>query len=465
MAKQKKAEQSKAKVGDNGLDPGDEASIARINKNISRHNWELDKIKPIAFSVYTGKTIKRVSVRTRILKPEKPWAKGFIEKDVILTGGDAFTLGAPVVPNPITAAVNLGEMDQTEFPRGIGNRRLSLADWIVDPKNPLTARVMVNRVWSWHFGQGLAPNPNNFGATGGHPTHPALLDYLADWFVKHDWSVKKLSELIITSEAFRRSSRHPKHELLQAKDPAHKSYATFLPRRLTAEELRDAMLASSGELNRQIGGVPCRPEINLEVAKQPRQIMGGAASVYEPDRLPKQRNRRTLYAEKIRGLRDPFLELFNQPGADKSCELRETSTVTPQAITLFNSEKVHQRALAFADRLMKVDGLDQEKIQLAFELAFGRPATAREVAACVQHWEKATHEEQGKTYQDREFPSETMRTVMAEKTGEPYDFVEVMPAYERYVSDLQPSQVTAKTRGLAQVCLVIFNSNEFAYLD
>ena len=108
---------------------------------------------------------------------------------------------------------------------------------------------MVNRIWSWHFGRGLAGNPNNFGGTGELPTHPALLDYLADWFMKNGWSVKKLNHLILTSETYRRSSRHPDPESLAEKDPKGQFYARFLPRRLVAEEIRDAMLRVSGELN------------------------------------------------------------------------------------------------------------------------------------------------------------------------------------------------------------------------
>ncbi|MEZ6078901.1 MAG: DUF1553 domain-containing protein [Pirellulaceae bacterium] len=169
-----------------------------------------------------------------------------------------------------------------------------------------------------------------------------MADYLADWFMAHDWSVKSLNELIVSS-TYRRSSRHPDPRELDQRDANREFYAAFVPRRLTAEELRDAMLSASGELNRQVGGIPCRPDINLEVAMQPRQIMGGVASVYEPDPLPSQRNRRSLYAEKIRGLRDPFLESFNQPSPDKACEMRETSTVAPQALTLVNSVETRTR--------------------------------------------------------------------------------------------------------------------------
>ena len=461
----RKKETGDAKVGDNGLDPGDEASLARINKNASRHTWELDRTRPIALAVYTGKTVQRNHVANRLPQPHDPWGKGFVEQDTILSGGDPYARGDSVVPGPLSAASNLGNMNVVEFPGGQGKRRLALANWIVDSRNPLTARVMVNRVWSWHFGKGIAGNPNNFGATGELPTHPQLLDYLADWFMQHDWSVRQLNELILTSEAWRRSSRHPDPGAVKERDPNQHLYAFFQPRRLTAEEFRDAMLATSGELNRQVGGIPCRPDMHLEVANQPRQIMGGTASVYEPDPLPRQRNRRTLYAEKTRGLRDPFLETFNQPGPDKSCELRETSTVAPQALTLLNTPEVQDRSLAFANRLMEIGLHDDAVIRRAFEISLARPPSNSELQACLQHWAASTLEEVGKTYEQVAWTVKIERTVMAEKTGEPYSFVETRPAYRSYVPDLQPSQVSARVRGLAHVCLVLFNANEFAWLD
>ncbi len=454
-----------AKVGDNGLDPGDEASLARMNKNISRHQWELEKVLPIAFSVHTGKTIERNNVSSRIRPPKDPWAKGYIKKDTILTGGNVFAESEPVAPGALSVAAFLGKMKPSKFPESRGKRRKALADWITNPQNPLTARVMVNRVWSWHFGRGIAGNPNNFGATGSLPSHPALLDFLADWFLKHDRSVKKLNELILSSSAYRRSTRHPSPERMVSKDPKGQLYAAFTPRRLTAEELRDSMLSASGELNRRVGGIPCRPDLNQEVAIQPRQIMGGTASVYEPDPLPSLRNRRSVYAEKLRGLRDPFLETFNQPGPDKSCELRATSTVAPQALTLFNAAEIHDRALAFAARLLREKKNPEAIIRRAFSLALGRSPLPDEVDICLTHWKDATSEEKEKLYAKPDFPTEIQRTVMAEKTGQPYDFIEIMPAYKNYIPDLQPAQTNARTRGLAQVCLVLFNLNEFAYLD
>lgn len=460
-----KKETAAAKVGDNGLDPGDEASMARMKKNIERHKLELDRGNPIAFSVVTGNTVTRNSVKDRLPLPADPWKGGKMEKDHILTDGDAYSPGDAVTPGALSAAETLGSMPPSDFPGGKGQRRSALADWIVDEKNPLTARVMVNRVWSWHFGHGLAGNPNNFGGTGALPSHPRLLDHLADWFISNGWSVKKLNELIVTSDAYRRSTFHPDPELVSERDPQQSLYASFLPRRLTAEELRDAMLAASGELNRSIGGIPVRPDLNFEVAMQPRQIMGGTASVYEPDPFPVQRNRRSLYSEKIRGVRDPFLEAFNQPGPDKSCEMRETSTVAPQALTLLNSQEVQDRALAFASSLQQAQLPDKDTIEFAFQRSLGRSASPDELAACLDHWQTATEEEKTKTHPPANFPDKIERTVMAEKTGEPYTFTEHMPAYRSYLPDLQPADTDAKTRGLAQVCLVIFNLNEFAYVD
>lgn len=462
----RKTETGNAKVGDNGLDPGDEASNARIGKNIERHSIEGDRIKPQAHGVYTGKTIKRNSVKGRLQAAAKPWqGPGHLEKDTILTGGDVYSIGDPVTPGALSAAESLGGMQATEFPGNKGKRRLALANWITDEKNPLTARVIVNRVWSWHFGQGLAGNPNNFGGTGAIPTHPELLDHLAHWFVKNAWSIKRLNQLIISSETYQRSSRHPDPALLKKADPAQKLYAIFQPRRLTAEELRDAMLVASGEINREVGGLPARPDINIEVARQPLQIMGGTASVYEPDPLPKQRNRRSLYAEKLRGLRDPFFETFNQPGPSDSCEGRETSTVAPQALTLINAQEMQDRALAFAHRLVQESEDEPQIITRAFKLALGRSPSSGELSTCLAEWKNATAEESKLQPKPVTFPSVIKRTVRAEKTGQFYTFAEHLPVFSIYQPDLQRSDTDARTRGLSHLCIVIFNLNEFAYLD
>ncbi|MDG2123922.1 MAG: PSD1 and planctomycete cytochrome C domain-containing protein, partial [Verrucomicrobiales bacterium] len=305
------------------------------NKWHNRFTWESDRFKPLAFTVYNGKTRTPNANNGRITMPANPMQGGILEQATILTGGDPFSPSEPVSPGVLSAA----DPHRTTLPDSVSGRRTGLAEWIAADTNPLTARVMVNRIWAYHFGRGLAANPNNFGTTGAKPTHPQLLDYLATEFIASGWSVKHIHRLILGSKAYARSTNHPDPDKLAKLDPNATSYAAFSPRRLTAEEIRDAMLTVSGELNPEIGGLPARPDMNLEAALQPRMIMGTFAPSYIPNPKPGQRNRRTLYAHKTRGQRDPFLEVFNQPGPDASCELRDASNVTPQVFTLLNSEE------------------------------------------------------------------------------------------------------------------------------
>jgi hypothetical protein len=446
------------RVGLTSMDFGLER-IAR--KYLERHEWELDRYRPIAYSVYSGATREARNVRGRLEMPSDPTRGGQLEQTAILSGGDPFSPTVPVEPGVLSALPAADGFDVPTTPHG---RRLALAEWIASPKNPLAARVIVNRVWQWHFGRGLAGNPNNFGAMGQKPSHPELLDWLAVWFMDHGWSVKRLNRLIMTSEAYARSSRHPRRELVEEKDTTGTSYAVFQPRRLTAEELRDAMLAVSGELNPEMGGVPVRPEMNREAALQPRQIMGTYAPAYQPSPTPAERNRRTVYAMTIRGQRDPFLEVFNQPGPESSCERREASTITPQVFTLFNGRATHDRALAMADRLLKETGSEDAAIQRAFRLAFGRDPSPGELAACVAHWQRMTaHHGHGEP-EPQSPPTEVTRQAVDELSGETFEFTERLEAYADYVSDLKPWHTDARTRGLAEVCLVLMNANEFVYV-
>ncbi|MCU0881011.1 MAG: DUF1553 domain-containing protein, partial [Pirellulaceae bacterium] len=242
---------------------------------------------------------------------------GELENTCILTGGDPFSPAEAVAPGVLSV---IGDLGLPPIPDTVEGRRRAFADWVASPANPLTPRVIANRVWLWHFGEALAGNPNNFGSTGKRPTHPELLDWLAATLVAEGWSLKSLHRVIMTSAAYARSTEHPTREELSKLDPQGTSYAAFRPRRLTAEELRDAMLAATGELNPALGGIPCRPEINREVALQPRQVMGTFAAAWVPNPQPSQRHRRSLYVLKLRGLADPLLEVFNAPGPDFSCE-------------------------------------------------------------------------------------------------------------------------------------------------
>jgi hypothetical protein len=330
---------------------------------------------------------------------------------------------------------------------------------------------MVNRIWQWHFGQAIAGNPNNFGGTGKKPTHPELLDWLAATFVEGSadgkvapWSIKAMHRIIMNSDAYRRGSRHPDPKRLEERDPLGTHYAVFKPRRLTAEELRDTMLALSGELNRAPGGIPARPEINREAALQPRQVMGTFAEAWQPAPKPEQRHRRSLYVLKIRGLLDPFMEVFNAPSPDLSCEGREASTVTPQVFALFNSEASLDRAVAFAARLKREAPSVEGALTRAFQLAFGREPKREEVDACMKHWEEMKAKHQALTVPTPSFPREVRREAVEENTGEKFAFTEPLESSAEFVPDLKMADVPVETRALAEVCLVLFNANEFAYV-
>jgi hypothetical protein len=314
------------------------------------------------------------------------------------------------------------------------------------------------------MGQGLAGNPNNFGATGKKPSHPELLDWLAGTFVADGWSFKQMHRRIIMSQAYRRSTEHPDRDAVALADPQGTSYASFQPRRLTAEELRDSMLAASGELNRELGGIPARPEINLEAALQPRMVMGTFASAWQPAPLPSQRHRRSVYALRIRGLRDPFMEVFNEPSPEFSCEARDASTVTPQVFSLFNGQATYDRALATAARVRQETTTRDAAIARAFALAFGRSPAPTELDACLRHWSAMTERHRSLKPETAAPPREVLREAVEENTGEKFRFTERLNLYNDFVPDLKPADVDAETRGLAEVCLVLLNSNEFAYI-
>jgi hypothetical protein len=346
----------------------------------------------------------------------------------------------------------------------IAGRRLGLARWIASPHNPLTARVMVNRLWLWHFGQAIAGNPNNFGATGKKPTHPELLDWLASEFLARDWSIKSMHRLLMSSETYRRASRHPDPNAVEQLDPLRTSYAAFPPRRLAAEELRDAILSVTGEINLTVGGIPIRPELNPEVALQPRQVMGTFAPAWQPSPKPEQRHRRSLYALKLRGLRDPSMEVFNQPSPDLSCEFRETSTVTPQVFALFNSQAIQHRAVAFALRLKRETTTRETAIDRAFALAFGRKPHPDERAACLEHWRTLAAQPPVTSMPVRP-PRTVVRDAVEENTGERFQFVEVLDVAADFVPDRTLADLDADTQALADVCLVLLNTNEFLTVD
>ncbi|MBX7207633.1 MAG: PSD1 and planctomycete cytochrome C domain-containing protein [Verrucomicrobiaceae bacterium] len=430
-------------------------------KGLERLKWEMERYDPYALAVYDGRTPTYRTVFTPLRMPAQRMTDGELENPCIHIGGDPFSEGPAVKPGVLSM---ISSVKTTPIPESIEGRRKAFAEWVANADNPLTTRTIVNRIWMWHFGQPIAGNPNNFGSTGKKPTHPELLDWLAATFVEKGWSFKAMHRILMTSAAYRRSATHPDLKTLSEKDPLGTSFAVFKPRRLTAEELRDAMLSASGELNLTLGGIPNRPEINLEAALQPRQVMGTFAAAWVPNPKPEQRNRRSIYALKLRGQSDPAMEVFNAPAPDFSCERREASTVTPQVFALFNSKASQSRALALATRVLKETKDDKAAIDRCFALVFGRTAKDDEVASCLTHWREMEAVQSKIKPTATKPPLEVRRDAVEENTGEKFSFSEKLHANADFVPDLQPSDRDARTRALADVCLALLNTNEFAYV-
>ncbi|MBI3463138.1 MAG: DUF1553 domain-containing protein [Planctomycetes bacterium] len=308
----------------------------------------------------------------------------------VLTRGDWSRPGEAVGPRVL--GVLLPE-SAPELTADIEQPRTRLAQWIVDPANPLTARVIVNRIWHYHFGRGLVNTPNDFGRNGGAPSHPELLDWLANQFVAGGWSIKKLHRLMLLSNTYQQSSNpqpstlnpqpfsNPQSAICnpQSVDPENRRLWRFNRRRLEAEELRDAMLAVSGRLNLKTGGpsviVPVEQDL-IDLLYKPAQW------AVTPD--PTEHNRRSVYLLAKRNLRLPFMETFDQPDLQISCARRESSTHPPQALELLNGRLSNELAEAFAARLLREAGTEPAKqVELAFALAAGRSPTERERGLAV----------------------------------------------------------------------------------
>lgn len=249
-------------------------------------------------------------------------------------------------------------------------RRAALATWIASKDNPLTARVIVNRLWQHHFGRGIVATSGDFGVSGERPTHPELLDWLAGELSSQGWSLKRIHRLIVTSAAYRQSA-HGDEEARKA-DPENKLLWQFPRRRLDGEALRDAMLAVSGRLNLKAGGPSVFPEIPPELKA------AGAPWKVTPD--VRERDRRSVYVFVKRNLRYPLFALFDAPDRNETCSRRFTTTTPPQALTLLNDALVLGFAKDFAVRVTNEAGAEPEKVvDRAFRIAIGRAPKSNEL--------------------------------------------------------------------------------------
>ncbi len=288
--------------------------------------------------------------RTHILLRGMPRSEG----DAVIPGYPAiFKQSDPVIPPPAEDATT-------------ARRRQVLADWITSDSNMLTPRVAVNRVWQHHFGRGIVRSANNFGELGTPPTHPLLLDCLANDFVAGGWKLKRLHRLMVTSNTYRMSSAARDEAL--AVDPNNDLFWRFNPRRLSAEEIRDAILAVNGRLNLKMYGPGFYPQISEEVLaaqSMPGKGWGGSS--------PHEQARRSVYIHVKRSLITPLLEAFDFPETDSSCEARFNTTQPQQAFALLHGDFINAQAAAFADRLAREAEGKEAQVTRALELAMSRP--------------------------------------------------------------------------------------------
>ena len=304
-------------------------------------------------------------------------ADGEILKELpIHIRGNHLILGKPIARNfPEVMRLGGGDFKMPEKQSG----RLELAQWMADPRHPLTARVFVNRVWRWHFGRGIVGTTENFGANGDRPTHPELLDWLAGQFVKSGWSVKQMHRLIMNSSAYRMASAHPGAQTANAADPSNGLWWRFEIRRLEAEEIRDSILAVTGLLDQRLGGktIPLRN----------RQFFFNHTSKdhTQYDML----RRRSLYMPIVRNNLCDIFEQFDFPDPNLPSGNRHATVVAPQALLMLNSSLVMNASDSLADRLLAAE-VDSEaaRVTLAYQRVFARPPTAHERDRAVKFLEE-----------------------------------------------------------------------------
>ncbi|HTM50743.1 MAG TPA: PSD1 and planctomycete cytochrome C domain-containing protein [Bryobacteraceae bacterium] len=335
------------------MKPGDRARATEIESEIA----ELQRSRPEPVPAAIGIT---ESSRT-------PLDSYFLHR------GSVDQKGSLMQPGVLSVAAK-GEVQFPAPPAGAGTsyRRRGFADWVASPENPLTARVMVNRIWEHHFGEGIVRTPSNFGRTGAAPTHPELLDWLASEFVRRKWSMKAMHRLLLTSSAYRMASDDdPQNARL---DPDNRLLWRMPRRRLEGENIRDNVLAVAGTLDRRVGGPGVYPYIDpaLWQGSSGRKWPGQADS--DPSTW-----RRSLYVFSKRSIPLPMLEVFDKPDAISSCARRNSSITAPQALILMNNSFMLMQARFFAQRLQREAGAGAgPQIDRAFELTLSRPPSQAE---------------------------------------------------------------------------------------
>ena len=295
-------------------------------------------------------------------------------------------------------------------------RRRQLAEYITHTDNPLTSRVIVNRIWQHLMGKGIVTTPNNFGFKSASPTHLELLDWLASEFVEGGWSMKKIIKMIVMSETYKQSSTHPNNMECIQKDPDNRLLWKRNIRRMDAEVLRDSLLQVSGDLNLKMGGESFYPSLAPEVLEG----FSRKSSAWTPS-PDKDQLRRSVYMISKRHLLIPFMKAFDFPSSEKPCGNRNRTTVVSQSLAMLNNQFIHSRSSNLARVLIQEHGEDEDAIFNAWKQIFSREPKPHELKASLKHYHKQ----------------------------------------QSYFSEKDNSRLLA----LSSVCHVLINSNEFLYID
>ena len=332
-----------------------------------------------------------------------------------------------VLNSPSTGVIPA--VNRSSVAKGSG-RRSALAEWITHPKNPLTARVLVNRVWQHHFGQGLVRTPSDLGLKGEAPTHPELLDWLARDFMDHGWSLKHLHRVIVHSACYQTTSVMTADLAgeVEARDPENHLLSHFPRTRLEGEIIRDAALAISGRLNLESGGQSVFPELPPGL-----ETRGG----WRVSADPSARDRRSVYVFVRRNTRYPLFESLDMPDTHETCARRMVTTSPVQALTLLNSRLSHDWAESFADRVLGQAGADESiQVRVAWQFAYGRLPDANEIKLARSF-----------------FVSQSSLIAVRKQAGEAV----------RVPSPLPLGESSNHAAALVDLCHALMNSNEFVY--
>ncbi len=301
----------------------------------------------------------------------------------VLLRGDYKQPGEAVQPGFPSAITGNSEpaVLETDRYRQFSTRghRVTLAKWIASADNPLTARVMVNRLWQHHFGEGIVRTASDFGKNGDRPSHPELLDWLAVHFVESGWDIKAIHKLMLLSSTYRQAAENPLYKE-NSKDPDNRLLSRFSRRRLEAEAIRDSILFVSGRLNPQMGGPSVFPPLPDDLADFARYGRTGGL-MWEPNEREEDARRRSVYIFQRRSLPLPMMAAFDATAFSESCERRSVTTTPLQALSMMNGSLLNEEAEYLARRVEKQAGGDvAAQVRVAFEITLNRPPAAQELA-------------------------------------------------------------------------------------